>query len=135
MTGGGPDRRIAAEAVDTCWSCDTVNTVHSGDAAATPSAGRLTTIKTADLILIFSLLKIRKKTSAVIAGILIGMACLWGIAMWQDIPPRQLLNLFIGSFAMLFGIMLLAIIVIVLFKGAARLISPTDDDHNDRSGS
>ncbi len=77
--------------------------------------------------MIFSLLKIRKKTSAVIAGILIGAACLWGIAMWQDISPSQLFRLFLGSFAFIFGIMLLALVVILILKLARRLLAAAID--------
>jgi formate/nitrite transporter FocA (FNT family) len=76
--------------------------------------------------LIFSLLKIRKKTSAVIAGLLIGGACLWGIAMWQDISPRQLFSILLGSFAFIFGIMLLALCLIALAKLLGRLVKPGD---------
>jgi len=76
---------------------------------------------------IFSLLKIRKKTSAVITGILIGAACLWGIAMWQDISPSQLFSLFLGSFAFIFGIMLLALVVILILKLARRLLAAAID--------
>ncbi len=78
--------------------------------------------------MIFSLLKIRKKTSAVIAGLLIGSACLWGIAVWQDISPRQLFSLFLGSFALIFGIMLLALCLIALAKLLRRLVKPGDKD-------
>ncbi|MBT8146022.1 MAG: hypothetical protein KJN90_04170 [Gammaproteobacteria bacterium] len=77
--------------------------------------------------MIFSLLKIRKKTSAVIAGILIGMACLWGVAMWQNIPPRQLFNLFLGSFAFILGIMLVAFCLIAIAKLLSRLFMPRKD--------
>ena len=77
--------------------------------------------------MIFSLLKIRKKTSAVIAGILIGISCLWGIALWQNIPPRQLFNLFLGSFAFILGIILVAFCLITIAKLLSRLIKPRDD--------
>ena len=77
---------------------------------------------TANQTLIFSLLKIRKKTSAVIAGILIGMACVWGVSMWQNITPRQLLGMLLGSFVFIVGIMLLALILIVLIKLLMKLI-------------
>ena len=33
--------------------------------------------------MIFSLLNIRKKTAALISGIAIGVACLWGLSMWD----------------------------------------------------
>ena len=67
-------------------------------------------------ILIFSLLKLRKKTSAVLGGIMIAMACLWGIAWWQDLSPRQLLNLLLGTLLFVLGIMILAIILVTIFK-------------------
>ena len=72
--------------------------------------------------MIFSFLKIRKKTSAVIAGILIGVACLWGIAMWQDISPRQLFTLFLGTFAFIIGIMLIAFCFIAVTKLLSKII-------------
>ena len=36
--------------------------------------------------MIFSFLKLRKKTAAALSGILIGAGSLWGLSMWQDIP-------------------------------------------------
>ncbi len=84
---------------------------------------------TADRTLIFSLLKFRKKTSTVIAGVMIGTGCLWGIAMWQDIGPRQLFVLFLGSFAFLLAIMILAILLIVAIKGIASLVGKKTKDH------
>ncbi|MCB1670082.1 MAG: hypothetical protein KDI29_03105 [Pseudomonadales bacterium] len=57
-----------------------------------------------------------------IAGILIGIACLWGISMWQGISARQLLNLFLGSFVFILAIMLAAVILIVVIKAATRLV-------------
>ena len=71
-------------------------------------------------ILIFSLLNLRKKTSAVVGGIMIAMACLWGIAWWQDLSPRQLLNLLLGTLLLIVGIMLLAVILVVVFKLVGR---------------
>ncbi len=78
--------------------------------------------------LIFSFLKIRKKTSAAIAGLLIGGACLWGIALWQDISPRQLFSIFLGSFAFILAIMVLALGFIVLAKLLGRLINSAKKD-------
>jgi len=78
--------------------------------------------------LIFSLLKIRKKTSAVIAGILIGAACLWGISMWQNISPQQLFTLFLGSFAFIFGIILVAFCLIAITKLLFRLFKPKEGE-------
>lgn len=57
-----------------------------------------------------------------LAGIVIGAACLWGIALWQDISPRQLLSLFLGSFVLIFGIMLVAFCLIVVIKLITKFI-------------
>lgn len=86
--------------------------------------------------MIFSLIKVRKKTSTVIAGIMIGLACLWGIAMWQDISARQLFNVLLGSLALILGIMLIALLVIVTLKGVGKLIRkslPGSDSDEDAS--
>ena len=72
--------------------------------------------------MIFSLLKVRKKTGTVTAGVMIGVACLWGIAMWQDVSARQLFNVLLGSLALILGIMLLALLVIVTVKSVGKLI-------------
>lgn len=81
--------------------------------------------------MIFSLLKINKKTSAVIASICIGIACLWGIALWQDLSPDQLFNLFLGSLVFIAAIILIAGLVIALILLFKKLFSiafrPTDD--------
>ena len=84
--------------------------------------------------MIFSLIKVRKKTRTVIAGVMIGVACLWGVAMWQDVSARQLLNVLLGSLALILGIMLMAILIIVTLKGVGKLIrkslpdSESDED-------
>lgn len=89
---------------------------------------------TADPTLIFSLLNVRKKTAAVIAGIAVAALCLWGLAMWQDISWRELLDILLASVLMLGGIMLAALLLIALFKllGAVlrRLGSSTDGDNS-----
>ena len=78
--------------------------------------------------MIFSLLKIRKKTSAVIAGIFIGAACLWGVAMWQEIPPREIAIIFMGSMIFIFGIILIAFLVVLLLKLVGRIINRSNID-------
>lgn len=86
--------------------------------------------------MIFSLIKVRKKTSTVIAGVMIGVACLWGIAMWQDVSARQLFNVLLGSLALILGIMLTALLVIVTLKGVGKLIRkslPGDESDEDPS--
>lgn len=72
--------------------------------------------------MIFSLLKLGKKTSAVISGVLIAAACLWGIAWWQDWTPDQLLNLFIGSLFLILVVMLAAIALVALVKLGSYLL-------------
>ena len=42
--------------------------------------------------MIFSFLKLRKKTAAALSGILIGAGSLWGLSLWQDIPLSALAN-------------------------------------------
>ena len=66
--------------------------------------------------MIFSLLNVNKKTAAVIAGIAIGAACLWGLAMWQDISARELFNLFLAVVVMILAIILIAITCIAIIK-------------------
>jgi len=63
--------------------------------------------------LIFSLFKLRKKTTAVISGVAIALACLWGLSMWQDISRQEMLNMLFGTMLMLGGIMLLAFLLIL----------------------
>ena len=77
--------------------------------------------------MIFSLLKIRKKTSAVLAGIFIGAACLWGISEWQEIPPRELAILFVGTAVFILGIVLAAFLIISIFKLISQLFNRDDD--------
>ena len=36
--------------------------------------------------MIFSFLKLRKKTAAALSGILIGAGSLWGLSLWHNIP-------------------------------------------------
>lgn len=73
-------------------------------------------------ILIFSLLNLRKKTAAAIAGIGVGALCLWGVAQWQNISAEELLSVLLGTLLMLGAIMVAALTIIVIIKLAARLI-------------
>lgn len=66
--------------------------------------------------MIFSLLNVRKKTAASIAGIFIGLACLWGISIWQDISPQEMVNILIGTVIMLAVIIGGALLLIIIFK-------------------
>lgn len=80
--------------------------------------------------MIFSLLKIRKKTAAVLAGTAIGMACLWGIAMWQEMTARELFNLFLGSLLFMLAIAGIALLLAGLWRLLARLLHSTGEDED-----
>ncbi len=62
--------------------------------------------------MIFSFLKLRKKTAAALSGILIGAGSLWGLSLWQDIPLSALANE-LGAVALL----LLIIVSVAAFIG------------------
>lgn len=66
--------------------------------------------------MIFSLLRIRKKTSSRLAGIAIGAACLWGVALWQDLTADQLLSILGGTVLFVGGIVLIAVLLIGSLK-------------------
>ena len=66
--------------------------------------------------MIFSLLNVRKKTAASIAGIFIGLACLWGVSIWQDVSPQEMVNILIGTVIMLAVIIGGALLLIIIFK-------------------
>lgn len=84
--------------------------------------------------MIFSLLNVRKKTAATLAGIAIGAACLWGLAMWQDISVMELARSLFAVVVLLAAIMLAAFLVIAVFKLAIRLLRrmTTGSDGNDQ---
>lgn len=71
--------------------------------------------------MIFSLLNVRKKTAAVLAGIAIALLCLWGLSMWQDISIEEMFNILVGTVIMLGVIMLGAFLLIVAFKLLIRI--------------
>jgi len=66
--------------------------------------------------LIFSLLNVRKKTAAVLAGIAIALLCLWGLSMWQDISIEEMFSILVGTVIMLSVIMLGAFLLIASIK-------------------
>jgi hypothetical protein len=111
-----------------------VKTARSGAVVRFRNARQLIATTRGILTLIFSLLKLRKKTSAVLAGILIGVTCLWGVSMWQDIPPRQLFDIFLASFVFILGLMVAAILIVLVFNLIRKLIRATvaGDDSNDK---
>ncbi|HJN95120.1 MAG TPA: hypothetical protein QGF41_05360 [Gammaproteobacteria bacterium] len=84
-------------------------------------------------ILIFSLLNVRKKTAAAVAGIGIAALCLWGLSLWQDISLQEMLNILLSTVLMLGSIILAAgllIVVIKLLAAAVQKISHFDDDED-----
>lgn len=52
----------------------------------------------------------------------IAFACLWGLAMWQDIPRSELIGILLATLAMLGVIVCCAIILITVFKLLSRLL-------------
>jgi len=87
--------------------------------------------------LIFSLLNVRKKTAAILAGITIAALCLWGLSIWQDISLAEMFNILLGTLIMLGAIMFSAFILIACIKGVMRLLSKATDSEeitNDQSG-
>ncbi len=87
-----------------------------GGAASSRNAGQVIQTKATNQILIFSLLKIRKKTAATLSGVAIALATLWGLAMWQDISPEELVSILLSILLMLALIISSAVILIALFK-------------------
>ena len=72
--------------------------------------------------MIFSLLNVRKKTAATLAGIAIGALCLWGVAMWQDVSIAQLGSILLAILLLLGGVMLAALLLTSVFKVATYLL-------------
>ncbi len=66
--------------------------------------------------MIFSQLKLNKKTSAALAGIAIGAASLWALSLWQDIDSEELLRMLAAILAMLGGLALAAFFAVALLK-------------------
>jgi|TARA_B110000902_G_C14254853_1_gene567474 hypothetical protein len=73
--------------------------------------------------LIFSLLKIRKKTAAVLVGIACGIACVWVVATWQNLSMAEILNMLLGSILFLGGIMLTALCLVAVFSLLRKLLN------------
>ena len=68
--------------------------------------------------MIFSILKVRKKTGATIGGLIIGGTCLGGLTYWQNINWNEITNIFIALIAML----TLIIIIAIIFNGLVILV-------------
>ena len=66
--------------------------------------------------MIFSLLKIRKKTAGILAGITIAALSLWGLSFWQNITLLEILNILGGTLAMLAAIVTGAFLLISSLK-------------------
>lgn len=66
--------------------------------------------------MIFSLLNVRKKTAAILAGISLAALSLWGLSMWQSISLAEMLSILGGTLIMLSTIMLGAFLFIALIK-------------------
>jgi|TARA_B100001750_G_C15468766_1_gene578589 hypothetical protein len=71
--------------------------------------------------LIFSLLNIRKKTAAILAGISLAALSLWGLSMWQNISLAEMLSILGGTLIMIGTIMLGAFLFIALIKLLLRI--------------
>lgn len=83
--------------------------------------------------MIFSLLNVRKKTAATLAGIAIGALCLWGLSMWQDIPIRELINILLAILLLLGGVMLAAFLLIAGFKLILKVVDKIADRQHEKS--
>lgn len=66
--------------------------------------------------MIFSLLKIRKKTASILAGIIVAALSLWGLSLWQQISFQEILNILGGTLAMLAAIVTGAFLLISVLK-------------------
>ncbi len=78
--------------------------------------------------MIFSFLKIRKKTAGIFVGILVGGLCLWAIASWQNLTMEDMLSILLGTVLMLGGIMLVAFLLIATVKFAGKLSTKVTSD-------
>ena len=71
--------------------------------------------------MIFSLLNVRKKTAAILAGISLAALSLWGLSMWQNISLAEMLSILGGTLIMIGTIMLGAFLFIALIKLLLRI--------------
>jgi hypothetical protein len=84
--------------------------------------------------LIFSLLNVRKKTAATLAGIAIAALCLWGLSMWQDISIQELVNILLAVIVLLGAVMAAALVLIVGFKLILRLVDRIAESQHEKNG-
>lgn len=84
--------------------------------------------------MIFSMLNMRKKTSATLAGIAVAGLCLWGLASWQDIDSADLLIMLAAILVMIMAIMVGAALLVILFRllrrGLALLQRSSEDSQS-----
>ena len=66
--------------------------------------------------MLFSSLKLRRKTRTVLACTAIGCLCLYGIAYWQDLSAQDILNLLLGAAALLLSIIITALLLVTTLK-------------------
>ena len=97
--------------------------VNSGAVVAILTTKQPLITSTAVQILIFSLLNVRKKTAAIIAGLAIGATCLWAISTWQNISREELIDILLASLLMLGGVMVTALVAVAGLKLVVRLIN------------
>jgi uncharacterized membrane protein len=64
---------------------------------------------------------LRKKTAAVVGGISTGALCLWALVMWQNVSVEELTGLLLNTLLMLVMIIVTALLIIVAFKGLAKI--------------
>ncbi|MEC7581490.1 MAG: hypothetical protein VYC85_03705 [Pseudomonadota bacterium] len=103
--------------------------VNSGAVVAILTVKQLLVTSMADRLLIFSLLNVRKKTAAIIAGLAIGATCLWAISTWQNISREELIDILLASLLMLGGVMVTALVSVAGFKLVVRLIKRMRSDN------
>ena len=89
----------------------------------------LETLKTGQ-ILIFSLLKVRKKTASILAGITIAALSLWGLSMWQNISQAEILNILFSTIIMLTVIIIGASLLIIITKLLLRVLKKTSSPNS-----
>ncbi|MEC8804551.1 MAG: hypothetical protein VXX24_07245 [Pseudomonadota bacterium] len=96
--------------------------VNSGAVVAILTVKQPLMTSMADRLLIFSLLNVRKKTAAIIAGLAIGATCLWAISTWQNISREELSDILLASLHLVGGVMVTALVSVAGFKLVVRLI-------------
>ena len=102
----------------------------SGAAASFPVANQLLETLKIGQILIFSLLKVRKKTASILAGITIAALSLWGLSMWQNISQAEILNILFSTIIMLTVIIIGASLLIIITKLILRVLKKTSSPNS-----